>query len=168
MDKISRSARAKFLRLRARNRGSDESWEFSLTAYPCSVNQSAPPPKKFWGGPFHISVWNFCVTSNGKVKWHPPKFWGKRFCPILSFTGSRGGKAVFFSLAHFCFSIASRCPLNDLKVCTNIFEVNRIFSKSLHTFKVKIKNFPLAKKTNSKFTVFFYKRKNLNLNIKRK
>ena len=93
----------------------------------------------------------------------------KRSCPISSFIESRGGRAFFFPLAYFCFSITLRCPLNVLKLCGNIFGANRNFSKRFHTFKVKIENFPSTrKKSFSQFMVFFRKRKNFNMDIKNK
>ena len=41
-----------------------------------SKSECPPQKKLFLGGPFHISVWNFCMTSNGNMKWNPPKIGG--------------------------------------------------------------------------------------------
>ena len=97
------------------------------------------------------------------------KFWVslnslKRSCQILSFTESRGRKkAVFSTPSHFCFFITFRYPMNDLKLCGNIFEVKRIFSKRFHTFKVKIQNSSFNREKKSFVSIYslfcFQKRK---------
>ena len=66
----------------------------------------------------------------------------KRSCPISSFIGSRGEKkAVFFPPWQFWFLIGTKHRVNNLKICSNIFDFGGIFSQIFHDVKVSTKKF---------------------------
>ena len=84
----------------------------------------------------------FCMQKTAKNRLKNMSNSLKRSCRIMIFTLSRGKKkAVFFPPWQFWFLMGTKRRMNNLKICRNIFDFERIFSQIFYDFTVNKKKF---------------------------